>query len=447
MGNKNHQIVIIGGGTGGIMVASQLKRAKSKLDIAIIDPTDTHIYQPANTLVGAGLMKLEDTIKAEKKMIPSGVSWIKEKVSDINPDTNTVILENGTHINYSYLIASPGIQINLDGIKGLKEAFGKNGVCSNYINPEYTWEVIKNFKGGNALFTQPLTPIKCPGAPQKIMYLMGDYVNKHHLTDKTNIVFTTPGTMIFGVQPFKDELEKYLIKYNVKQRYGYKLVEIDGKNKEAIYERLALPNGSNKYVVNDERNAAGCMGHVWEGEAKHVVQEVNSTFEMEQKGTRYSIKYDMLHLAPPQSAPTWFQKTKLAHQDGVNKGWMAVDKNSLQSPFYKNVFGVGDVTDLPTARTGAAIRKQAPVVVKNILSLIDGKEATDKGYTGYSSCPLVVSPNKMLLAEFGYEGKRMSDPILSKIFDTGKASYPMWVLKRHGLPFLYWNMMMKGYNF
>ena len=155
----------------------------------------------------------------------------------------------------------------------------------------------------------------------------------------------------------------------------------------------------------------------------------------------------MLHLAPPQSAPTWFQSTKLANPDGRNKGWMAVDQFSLQSRFYPNVFGVGDVTDLPTARTGAAIRKQAPVVVENIIKLMSGKEADCKEYKGYSSCPLVVSHNKMLLAEFGYDGVRMSDPILSKFFNTGNASYPMWILKRFGLPFMYWNMMMKGYNF
>jgi len=249
------------------------------------------------------------------------------------------------------------------------------------------------------------------------------------------------------VQPFKDELEKYLLKYDIKQRYGYKLVEIDGENKEAIYERLQLPNGNDNYVVNDERNASGCMGFVWEEGVKHDVQEKNAPFKMEKKGTRYIIKYDMLHLAPPQSAPTWFQKTKLANQDGPNKGWMAVDKYSMQSRNYPNVFGVGDVTDLPTARTGAAIRKQAPVVVKNIIQLMDGKEADCKEYTGYSSCPLVVSHNKMLLAEFGYEGVRMSDPILSKMLNTGKASYPMWILKRYGLPFMYWNLMLKGYDF
>jgi sulfide:quinone oxidoreductase len=446
MSTVKHQIVIIGGGTGGIMTAAQLKRARKSLDIVIIDPTDVHGYQPAWTLVGAGLMKKEQTIREEKKYIPHGVGWIKEKVADIDPDNNKVILESGDEVEYEYLVAAPGIQINLDGIKGLKEAFGKKGVCSNYIDPEYTWEVLQNFKGGNALFTQPITPIKCPGAPQKIMYLTADHIESKGLKEHTNVIFASPGTMIFGVQPFRDELENYLLKYNIKQRYGYKLVEINGEKKEAHYVRLELPTG-NDYVVNDERNAAGCLGYVWEGEVRREVQEVNSSFHMEKEGTHYIIKYDMLHLAPPQSAPTWFQKTKLANQDGPNKGWMAVDKNSLQSRVYPNVFGVGDVTDLPTARTGAAIRKQSPVVVKNMLRLMDGKAADCKNYKGYSSCPLVVSHNKMLLAEFGYDGARMSDPLLSTFFNTGKASYPMWILKRYGLPFMYWNLMLKGYDF
>ena len=445
MSTVKHQIVVIGGGTGGIMTAAQLKRARKNLDIVIIDPTEVHGYQPAWTLVGAGLMKKEQTMREEKKYIPHGVGWIKEKVKDIDADSNKVILESGDEVEYEYLVNAPGIQINLDGVKGLKEAFGKGGVCSNYVDPEYTWEVLKNFKGGNALFTQPITPIKCPGAPQKIMYLAADHIESKGLKDHTNVIFASPGTMIFGVQPFRDELEKYLLKYNIKQRYGYKLVEINGEKKEAHYTRLELP--TDKYVVNDERNAAGCLGYVWDGEVRREVQEVNSQFHMEKEGTHYIIKYDMLHLAPPQSAPTWFQTTKLANPDGPNKGWMAVDAHSLQSRFYPNVFGVGDVTDLPTARTGAAIRKQAPVVVNNMLRLMDGKEADCRNYKGYSSCPLVVAHNKMLLAEFGYDGARMSDPLLSMFFNTAKASYPMWLLKRYGLPFMYWNLMLKGYDF
>ena len=154
----------------------------------------------------------------------------------------------------------------------------------------------------------------------------------------------------------------------------------------------------------------------------------------------------MLHLAPPMSAPRWFQKTKLAHTEGPNKGWMEVDKYTLQHKQYLNVFGVGDVTDLPTARTGAGIRKQAPVVVTNIINMINGRPISDMKYSGYASCPLVTSYHTMLLAEFGYDGVRMTDPMLPNWL-TAKERWTMWMMKRYGLSFLYWNLMRRGIRF
>jgi sulfide:quinone oxidoreductase len=448
MTTHKHQVVVIGGGTGGIMVSSQLLKARKGLDVAIIEPAEEHGYQPAWTLVGAGLMKKSATIRPEKKQIPKKATWIKDYVEDIDPESMEVILRSGDKISYEYLIVTAGIQINLDGIEGLKESLGKNGVCSNYVDPEYTWEVLQNFKGGVALFTQPATPIKCPGAPQKIMYLTADHIGRNGLKEKSQVVFATPGTVIFGTEPFKTELNRYANDiYNIAQRYGYKLVKIDGEKKEAHYERLALPDGRTDYIVNDDDNKAGITGFVEENGQAQVVEEKNNSLAELKDGTRFIVKYEMLHLAPPQSAPTWFQKTKLANQDGPDKGWMAVDKHTLQSRNYQNVFGAGDVTDLPTARTGAAIRKQAPTIVENLLKVMDGKAADYQGYDGYSSCPLVVAHNRMLLAEFKYDAIRSSDPLLSKFVNTGKASYAMWIMKRYGLPFLYWNIMLKGFKF
>ena len=117
MSTVKHQVVIIGGGTGGIMTAAQLKRAKGNLDIAIIDPTKEHAYQPAWTLVGAGLMEMKQTIKKESSLIPSGVKWIQNKVKDIDPDSNFVVLDNENKVEYDYLVVAPGIQMNLDGIR------------------------------------------------------------------------------------------------------------------------------------------------------------------------------------------------------------------------------------------------------------------------------------------------------------------------------------------
>ena len=415
------QVLIIGGGTAGITVAAQLLRKNSKLDIGLIEPSEKHYYQPAYTLVGAGTYKMEDTIKSEASVMPKGVDWIKDYASEMDPDNNIVKLRGGDEIEYEYLIVAPGIQINLDGVEGLKETMNKNGVCSNYVDAEYTWEVLSNFKGGNAIFTQPATPIKCGGAPQKIMYMAEEYMVKHGLRDKTNIGFLTNGSVVFGVPEFKKTLEEIIDKRDIAVKFFMKLTKIDGPGKKAYYELLPYEAGAQTGLHED------------------------IDLGMKKVGDLYEVPFDMLHLAPPQSAPDFVRKSKVACPEGPDKGWVDVDIHTLQHKRFDNIFSLGDVAALPTAKTGAAVRKQAPVVVENLLRLINGQSIQrDHIYTGYSSCPLVTGYSKMLLAEFGYENKRMSDPMISTFVDTTKEQYSMWLLKKYGLPIMYWKLMLRG---
>lgn len=416
----HHQIVIIGAGTAGITVAARLLRENKDLDIAIIDPAEKHYYQPAWTLVGAGTFDYSATERDMEGLIPRGSKWIKDYVEKIDPEANQVTTRSGGIITYEYLVACPGIQIDLDGIEGLKETMNKNEVCSNYVDPEYTWKVLQEFKGGNALFTQPATPIKCGGAPQKIMYLAEDYFRKSGVKDKTNIIFATPGSVIFATEPFKTTLMQVVDRKDIQLRFFHKLTRIDSANKKAYYTIMQFENEPDKILYH----AKDCG-----------IKQLSAT-EVE-------IPYDMLHLAPPQSAPDFIKKSKIAFQDGPNKGWINVNINTLQSPDYPNVFALGDAAALPTAKTGAAIRKQAPVLVHNLLQVMKHQLPVEE-YKGYSSCPIVTGYGKMLLAEFDYTNERDSDPFLTKFFDTSKELYSMWILKKYGLPFMYWNMMLKG---
>jgi sulfide:quinone oxidoreductase len=129
-------------------------------------------------------------------------------------------------------------------------------------------------------------------------------------------------------------------------------------------------------------------------------------------------------------------------------GWLDVDHYSMQHNKYGNIFGLGDVAALPTAKTGAAVRKQVPVVVDNILKLMAQKTADNKSYNGYSSCPLVTGYGKMTLAEFDYNNNFIPDPKLKRmlVFNSDKEHWRLWMLKKYGLPNLYWNKMMKGKN-
>lgn len=405
-------IVIIGGGTGGIMVATQLLK-KGQKNITVIEPSLNHFYQPAWTLVGANDYNFEDTKKPMSELMPDDVNWLKHYVEKIDADNNRLTLDNGESVDYDYLVASPGIKIDTSLVEGLQEALNNKVVCSNYINPEETWRQVSSFKGGTALFTQPATPIKCGGAPQKAMYMSDDYFRKSGVRDNTNIVFATNGGVIFGVKPIKETLMKVVDRKDLSLKFGHNLVKIDADSKIAWYKL-----GDNV------------------GEHNH------KDIETVEKSGLVGIKFDFCHLAPPQTAPDIIKNSALAN----DAGWMDVDKYTMQSTKFNNVFGVGDCTSAPTAKTGAAIRKQVPVVVQNLLGEINGNGLGPKKYNGYSSCPLVTGYGKMVLAEFDYDSNFIPDPKLKRmlIFDSSKESKRLYWLKKKMLPWLYWNKMMKG---
>jgi len=419
---KHFQVIVVGGGAGGIMVSAQLLKKDSSINLAIIEPSDKHHYQPAYSLVGAGVYDIEDTIHDEAKYIPKKATWIKKFAKDLVPTENKVILADGEELTYDYIVVTPGLVNNLSLVEGLEEALKKDNVCSNYIDSTKTWKAAQAFKGGNALFTQPTTPIKCPGAPQKAMYMSSDYwLNRKKIGDKTNVLFATNGSVIFGVNEFRQSLEDALTEYDITQYYHHNLVKIDCE-KQLVYYQISDVSGA---IVNGKDNKSN----------RQTVSEEPLTV---------SIPYDFLHLAPPQQAPDVVRNSPLVNEEGPNKNWMAVDKHSMQSSKFENVFGLGDCTDLPTARTGAAIRKQVPVVVDNIVGLMKTGKIGTLSYSGYSSCPLVLGYGKMLLAEFKYNNVRDTDPMIKPFVDTTKPGWLMWMLKKFGLPFLYWKMMMKG---
>ena len=415
---SHYQILIIGGGTAGIMTAAQLLKKKTITSIGIIEPANTHYYQPAWTLVGAGAYDYKKTGKPMKEVMPTGATWIKDYATAFNPENNSVATRGSGDLKYDYLVVAPGLVMEPSLIEGLPEALDKGVVCSNYTDPKHTWDVIKNFKGGNALFTQPATPIKCGGAPQKIAYLAADYFRKQGILNKTNVIFATPGSVIFGVKPIRETLMKVIGRYGINFKPFYAPFKIDAENQIAYF----------KHVAPDEN--------------KCVLNEDNEIGEESIEDNIIKMPFDMLHLAPPQAAPKFVRDSSLVN----DAGWLDVDHYSLQHNTYSNIFGLGDVAGLPTAKTGAAIRKQVPVVVDNISKLINSNKIGTKSYNGYSSCPLVTGYGKMTLAEFDYDGNFTPDPKLKQmlVFDSSKEHWRLWMLKKFGLPYLYWNKMMKG---
>lgn len=391
---RTFDVVILGGGTAGITVAARLLRARPTLDIAMVEPNEQHYYQPLWTLVGGGIVNRNETVRDEFDQIPDGATWIRSRVAEIDAAGKRVELADGQVLRYANLVVALGIQIDWAKVDGLPDALGQGGVCSNYTfdAAPYTWEALRAFDGGTAIFTAPNTAIKCGGAPQKMMYLAEDHLRRRGIRDRSEVVFASGGSVIFGVNRYRPTFERIVKERGIETRFKRNLIAVRPEAKEAVFERL------------DE-------------------------------GGEEVMPYDLLHVVPPMSAPDVIKRSALA--DGG--GWVRVDKHTLQNPDHPEVFALGDCAGTPNGKTGAAVRKQAPVLVANLLAQRDG-DTPSASYNGYTSCPVVTGYGKLVLAEFDYDNQ----PQESFPIDQSKERYSMYLLKRHLLPQMYWHGMLKG---
>lgn len=396
----SYDVVIVGAGSGGISVASSLLKRVSGIRIALIDPAEEHFYQPGWTMVGGGVFDAVSTRRRMEDLIPSATTWIKQSASAFHPAENEVELADGNRVGYQQLVVAPGLKLNLDAVKGLRESLGSNGVTTNYLYQyaPYTWELVKGLKQGKALFTQPPMPIKCAGAPQKALYLSCDYWRRNSVLNNIDVDFMNAGGVLFGVSDYVPALQSYIDRYGANVNFNCNLEAIDADAKTAQFK-----------VVAGER----------EGE------EITKPF-------------DMIHVCPPQCAPDFVAQSELAGPGG----WLEVDQFSLQHTRFPNVWGLGDVMNTPNAKTMAAVRKQVPVVAQNITDVLKGR-TIHSGYDGYGSCPLTVENGKIVLAEFGYGGKIL--PTFPTWMLQGKVpTRSAWILKKDILPGIYWKAMLKG---
>jgi sulfide:quinone oxidoreductase len=399
-GDAKFDVVIVGGGAGGVSVAASLQSRKSSLSIAIIDPADIHYYQPGWTMVGGGVFEASQTAKTMGSLIPRGVKWIKSAVAAFEPQNNAVILDGCRVVKYDRLVVCPGLKLDWSAIEGLEDTLGRNGVTSNYrydLAP-YTWQLVQELKEGRAIFTQPPMPIKCAGAPQKAMYLSGDAWFRNGRLKDIDIQFMNSGGVLFGVKDYVPALEQYIAKYNATCNFFHNLVSVDGEAKKATFQ-VAKPDTDPEMVT---------------------------------------VEFDVMHVCPPQVAPDFIRISPLADASG----WVDVDQATLRHKSFDNVWSLGDVMNAPNAKTAAAARKQAPVVADNIVADIAGRSPI-AAYDGYGSCPLTVERGKIVLAEFGYGGV-LKPSFPSFLVDGTKPTRAAWFLKEKMLPPIYWQAMLKG---
>lgn len=396
---QHHRVVIVGGGTAGVTVAALLERWGVD-DLVVVEPSPVHYYQPLWTLVGGGCAPVRASVRTTASVLPRGVQWVPDAVTELDPDARRLSLRSGDRLGYDFLVCCPGVELSWDLVPGLAEAVAGPAASSNYdvrLAPK-TWRLIDGFAGGTALFTAPGSPIKCPGAPQKIAYLACDHWRRTGRLGQVDAIFASGAGGLFGVPEFATVLERVVERYGIVTRFGRELVEVDADAREAVF---ATGDGSGR--------------------------------------DRERVSFDLLHVAPPQRPPAFVRESALADPDS-HLGWLLVDRHTLAHPDRSEVFALGDVTTTPNSKTGAAVRKQAPVVVANLLAAMTGRDPLAH-YDGYGACPFTTARGKVVMAEFDYSGRpHRTVPLI----DTAAERRDMWYVKRYGLPAFYWHAMLRG---
>ena len=358
------KILIIGGGLAGISTAARLANTLSNPDITIIEPNPKSVsYQPGTTLVASGIFGKEEVDYDTKDFLPKGVTLLKDKAIDFNPEANKVALESGETISYDFLIVAAGIVLDYGAIKGLEEVgdaytagnaskilkvFGDSGATSvyNIDSAVAMWEQMQKFvkkaKSGEkvkGIFTDPNTAIKCGGAPKKVMYLTNARLNEANARANAELTFYTDSGKLFGVKEYADAIEKQFITRDMKWNFNHNLTGVDLTKKIATFDKHWQEKGAYDKDLEE--------------------------YEMVTKYQNIEVPFDFLHITPPQKAPEEIGKSAI----GSAKGWVPVDKETLQHVKYKNIFSLGDVAAVPMGKTGGSVRKQYKVLVDNLVAV------------------------------------------------------------------------------
>ncbi|KAG1831805.1 sulfide-quinone oxidoreductase [Suillus variegatus] len=360
---EKFRVLVVGAGSGGLTVANQIynrfKAAGKPLnagDVVVLDAADYHYYQVStqnqtvtySTLVGAGLGSKTDFRRPLASLFPPHITHIAENVKSFYPESSSVTT------------TSAGLKINWDGIAGLPQALAdpSSGVSSiySYDTCSKVQHDIDALQSGNAIFTQPAGIIKCPGAPQKIMWMAWDKYQKSGRGNNIKIDFMTGMPFMFSVKKYSDVLNALRIERGIGAEFQHNLVSIDVANRKATFKKV--------------------------------------------DGSIMDRDFTLMHVVPPMGPLDFIKGSPIADP----AGWVEVDQATLRhvKPEFGNIFALGDCSSLPTAKTIAAITSQAPVLTENLFSVMDTGKVSSAKYDGYTSCPLLTGYGELMLTEFKY---------------------------------------------
>ncbi len=391
------KIVILGGGTGGTIMANKLRKTLSKeeWEITVVDKDKTHYYQPGFLFIPFGIYGKDDVIKPKANFIPSGVKLVFQEIDKIEPSENKVLLGDGQILNYDYLIVATGTNIDIDETPGLNDKLWRKDIFDFYtLNGALELRKrLRDWEGGELVVNIAEMPFKCPVAPLEFTFLADAYFTEIGIRDKVNITYATPLPGAFTKPKASKMLGELLEEKNINVVPDFYLEKVDNENK--------------KIVSYDERE----------------------------------IPFDILSIVPVNAGSSIVERSGM----GDDLNYIPTNKHTLQSKNYKNVFVLGDASDIPTSKAGSVVHFASDVLYENILSAIEGRPLNAK-FDGHANCYIETGHGKGSIIDFNYD----TEPLPGTFPLPGVGPFGLLQntkMNHYGkilFRWIYWHILLKG---
>jgi len=391
------KLVILGAGTAGTMILNKLEPVLEKEDwhITIVDQHEAHYYQPGFLFIPFGIYNKKDVIKPKRDFFPSGVDVIFDSIDKIQPDENKVLLSNNKVLNYDYLIIATGCKINPGETEGLAEDGWHKNIFDFYTieGAMALSHFLKYWEGGKMVLNITEMPIKCPVAPLEFVFLADWWFTEQGIRNKVEISFVTPLDGAFTKPRASKVFGDFLAKKNIKLVPDFSISRVDHEN--------------NKIVSWEEKE----------------------------------VPYDLLVTIPTNMGDELIERSGM----GDELNFVPTDKQTLLSKNHKNIFVMGDATDLPSSKAGSVAHFEADVLFENFLSAIEGRPLRAK-FDGHANCYIESGFGKGILIDFNYD----TEPLPGKYPLPGVGPFSLLEetkMNHYGkvmFRWMYWNLLLRG---
>ena len=392
------QLLVLGAGTAGTMVANRLNRMldRSQWKITIVDQDAVHYYQPGFLFIPFGTYRREDVVKPKKSFIPSNIELIMSAIDVIEPDQNRVKLADGRSLSYDFLVIATGAEVHPEQTPGLAEHEWRESIHDFYTleGSLALHEKLRSWQGGRLVVNVVENPIKCPVAPLEFLLLADDYFRKRKMRDRVELIYATP-------------LPGAFTKPVAAKALGH-LLEEKGIQVEPEFAIMEVQPDAKKIVSYDERE----------------------------------VEYDLLVSVPLNMGDDVIARSGL----GDELNYVPVDKHTFLSSKHANVFVLGDASNAPASKAGSVAHFAVDTFGENFVHYTQGGELKPL-FDGHANCFVESGNGKALLIDFNYEVEPLTGsyplPVIGPFPLLKESVLNHW--GKLGFRWMYWNLLLKGY--